>query len=664
MPKGRESVLAAGLDCAAVGSHGTCLMRRTESAEAALQPVFCIRHAARDDAPGVVQNETRLVGMVLSPTLFRCRSSVMARSARSRVFSGCSLRRRPLPLPKASVRRLSQWNALAAAPLLAVVVFLGCAKEVVLAPGLELSLRPPAVALTPGDTQQFTIVGLRNADSAAAITYSANGGMITQAGLFIAGSAPGTYFVVASQQNRTWAETSKVTVALPVDLTVREESLGYVIPDNFIGLSYEKPEISRPGMFALTHARLVELLRNLGPGVLRFGGGSLESTGWSDSARTGSTPEDVLTPTDYASLVAFARAVDWKLILGLNLGVFNPNLAADEASHVAQLAQGSLLSLEVGNEPDEYPAQGLRPAGYGYGDFKSEFESYAAAIVGFAPNLNFSGPATAGSRTIQTWVLQFLQDENARVAFASYHLYPLGPTSLEPATSPRYATIANLLSPVMMQSVASELGELRRAASTEARPFRITETNSCYAGGQPGVSDVYASALWGVDYLFTLAENGSEGANFHVGTSAPYAPIEEGTDIPHPLYYGMLFFTQAARGRLVQTSLSSDQGANVSAYASLPAAGQLHVVLVNKESSRALRIKIRTTKAYSQGLSLRLVGPSLLATTGVTIGGVAIGASGAWSASFSPDISIRGSTASVDVPAASAVLVRLTGATP
>ena len=544
-------------------------------------------------------------------------------------------------------------------------------------PTLTQMVMSPAVAnLASGGTAQFSVMGTWSdgSKSVPAVTYSATGGTITVGGLYMAGATIGVFRIIATQQGGTKADTSAVTVTapailpdsglLPLQLTVRDVILGNAIPEDFIGLSYEKPDITRAGMFATTNGKLLNLLRNLGPGVLRFGGGSLETTGWSSVPRTPTTPSEVLTPSDYTSLVAFAKAVNWKLIVGLNLGRFDPTTAATEASYLAGSAQNSLLAVEVGNEVNEYPIQGLRPASYSYSDFKTEFEIYASQIGSVAPGIVYSGPATADAATITPWVAPFLRDESSRVAFASYHLYPLGPTSKEPASSPRYATIPNLLSPTMMQSVAAELARLKQAANAQGKPFRVTETNSAYGGGQAGVSDVYAAALWGADFLFTLAESGAAGANFHVGYSAPYAPIQTASWVARPLYYGMLFFTQAARGNLVPASFSSGQTVNVSAYALTPASGQLNVVLINKEPSRAVRVAIQTAKPYSQGSSLRLLGPSLSATDGLTIGGTSISASGSWSPSFAADISIVGLTASVDVPAASAVFVRLIGAKP
>ena len=39
-------------------------------------------------------------------------------------------------------------------------------------------------------------------------------------------------------------------------------------------------------------------------------------------------------------------------------------------------------------------------------------------------------------------------------------------------------------------------------------PYRMSEGNSCYNGGKAGVSNSFASALWGADFMLLLAQIG------------------------------------------------------------------------------------------------------------------------------------------------------------
>ena len=49
------------------------------------------------------------------------------------------------------------------------------------------------------------------------------------------------------------------------------------------------------------------------------------------------------------------------------------------------------------------------------------------------------------------------------------------------------------------------------SAKAAGLPFRMTEGNSCYNAGKPGVSDTFASALWAGDFCMQMATLGCVG---------------------------------------------------------------------------------------------------------------------------------------------------------
>src|ERR687890_385647 len=75
------------------------------------------------------------------------------------------------------------------------------------------------------------------------------------------------------------------------------------------------------------------------------------------------------------------------------------------------------------------------------------------------------------------------------------------------------ATVENMLSPDLMARTRACVDSAAGPAAARGLALRVDETNSAYGFGQPGVSDVFASALWGLDYLHTLAEAGVAGVN-------------------------------------------------------------------------------------------------------------------------------------------------------
>ncbi|HEX6773224.1 MAG TPA: hypothetical protein VF126_14440, partial [Acidobacteriaceae bacterium] len=108
---------------------------------------------------------------------------------------------------------------------------------------------------------------------------------------------------------------------------------------------------------------------------------------------------------------------------------------------------------------------------------------------------------------------------------------------------------------------------------------------TCYHGGQPGVSDAFASALWAADYLLLLAQSGCAGVNLHGGGEGYYAPItgEPNATKLRPEYYGMLLAQQFAGATFVNASVS-EVSDGVNAYAARQGDTVL-LAVVNKTAS-------------------------------------------------------------------------------
>ena len=87
----------------------------------------------------------------------------------------------------------------------------------------QLVLTPASVTLAPGGTRQFVVSGTWSDGSSMvpAVTYSATGGTITVGGLYTAGTTPGTFQVIATQQGGPKADTSGVTVTAASAPTLR-----------------------------------------------------------------------------------------------------------------------------------------------------------------------------------------------------------------------------------------------------------------------------------------------------------------------------------------------------------------------------------------------------------------------------------------------------------
>jgi hypothetical protein len=422
------------------------------------------------------------------------------------------------------------------------------------------------------------------------------------------------------------------------------------ISDDFIGLSYESAVLASPAYLSPANVSVSGLIRGFGRGgVLRLGGNSSEDTFWG-GPRDGNDGI-VITPAAIDALAALLDAIDWRLIYGLNLARGSPEAAAEEAAYVARAAGTRLLAYEIGNEPDGFRSwRGVRPRTYGFGAFLAEWQRFRTAIVARLPGARFAGPAIANQ---QKWVRPFIEAAGDSLALVTRHYYADGPAHAPHLSLARLLGAAQNLEPILM--------EMRSITESYGLPFRIEETNSIYMEGQPGLSDTFAAALWGVELMFQVAEAGGRGVNFHTGDAKAYTPIgvgEGGRHVARPLYYGMLMFKEATRGAVLVPARLAAPGLNMAAYATRVPDGPLNVCLINKDLEKGARVEIEAGREFVSTSLLRLTAPSAGARTDVTLGGSAVDDFGHWLPGPLEVFPWRRDSF-VEIPSASAVIVRL-----
>jgi hypothetical protein len=422
------------------------------------------------------------------------------------------------------------------------------------------------------------------------------------------------------------------------------------VPIDFMGLGYEISSVSERGLLTASNRAYVQFVRTLAPaGVIRIGGNTSDYASWSPNGPAVSSPKaTVVDRRGLVDLGTFLRATGWRLVWGFNLGRGSIDQAVDEAAAVAASVGDSLLAFEIGNEPDLFPGV-HRPASYSYADYYAEYRRFKQAIRDKLPNAPFAGPDVI---IHADWLEQFAGTEAADIKLLTHHYYAEGPP--DNPTS----TIENLLKPNAI--LPGLLGRLEAASNSAHVPYRICETNSCFGGGKPGVSDTMAAALWGLDFLFTLAQFSAGGVNMetgvnHLGFLSYYTPMS--ADGVRPLYYGMLAFALASRGDRIQLTLEN-AGLNITAYAVRSNSGDLWLTLVNKEAARDARVRA-ACPGIATGSAFRLTAPSLSSKDGVLLGGSAVSNAGKWAAGAAEPIRIISGELEIAVPAASAALLRL-----
>jgi hypothetical protein len=430
--------------------------------------------------------------------------------------------------------------------------------------------------------------------------------------------------------------------AVKVDLS--GSPAGRPIPGNFVGFSIEYNSLLAytgvdPAAPNPTFIRLVRALAHGGSPVIRFGGDTTDWTWWSTTAAP--KPPGIryeLTPQWVAVARASALALGAHYILGINLEADSRTVAGTEARALLRgLGRGIVAGFELGNEPEIYGTVGWytnsagasvpgRPSDYGFPAFVAD---YAAISPSLPRGVPLVGPASGAPK----WVAgasRFLA-ANPGVRVLTYHAYPLR-RCYTPSSSPTYPTIANLLSPTAANGAARRLRGAVAVAHERGLQFRVDEINSVSCKGTRGVSDVFASALWGLNALFNLARAGADGVNIHTLQEAAYAPFAfthsggRWRAEVRPLYYGLLLFARAAPAgsRMVATAHAPRPALRT--WATAGPGPVAHVVLVNESATRPLTVAVRPPRPARLATVERLLAPGLLAKTGVSLAGQTFGA--------------------------------------
>ncbi len=455
---------------------------------------------------------------------------------------------------------------------------------------------------------------------------------------------------------------SGVTLAASaVDITIGSKSTGLMISSNFIGLSYEMslvgPATNGGYFFNPANKALVKMFQTLGIRSLRVGGNTAERA-------TVKVPDKA----DIDSLFGFARAAGVKVIYTLRLSDTNLVGAAATAKYIMDNYRPELVCFALGNEPDK-----LAKDSQSYADLARDFMASITSATN-APEAVFCGPGTM-HKDVQ-WADDFARDfaHNKHIIMITQHEYPAGSgrvaTNVPAACEKLLST--NLVS--MYQRLYDAFVPTARASGLQ---YRLEEANSYSNGGAAGASDAFASALWGLDYMYWWAAHGADGINFHTGgyvdgmrSPAPMKYVVFWNSMEgftsRPLGYAIKAFDLGSHGQLVPVHFSSNADQiNLTAYGVLSADGRLYITLINKETARPCNasVTIASGSSYIRGQVTFLTAPhgDITATAGVTLGSAPIKDDGSWSGTWtSLAAPLNKGLFSVKVPAASAAIVQLT----
>jgi hypothetical protein len=434
--------------------------------------------------------------------------------------------------------------------------------------------------------------------------------------------------------------------------TVDLDTVSGRLTDRSMGFSFERNTLALP-LFDDANTDLVALFRLLGRGVLRLGGNSVDRTEW-DHAGGGRTPA-IVSPPDLVRLRRFLDATGWRAIYGtpfLSAGA-SPDSVADEVTVASTTLGARLDGVELCNEPDLYALDPTTKALAGtLASFNDRWDRFATAVRAAAPEVAIVGPSDCLLQTIAGFAVPFTTAHAGELSQVTQHYYRGfgGPQQ----------TIDLLLSPDPLVPGALET-LATTAASAGAAGFRIGETNSFASGGQPGVSNSFAAALWAADWFGTATGAGALGLDFHnSGTGAGYpAIVQVGGTVTEvrPLFAGLLAAASLGTGPMRPVAID-DAGATLRAHACSTSSTQVRLLVLNLgNDDRTVSVDLAT--GVDRATSVALAGPALDATAGVTFAGAAVAIDASWDRQPPTELEVSGSIVNVPVHAGSAALVTI-----
>jgi hypothetical protein len=458
-----------------------------------------------------------------------------------------------------------------------------------------------------------------------------------------------THVVVTPSPNRTYPAVtnfykqagppagSPLEKVAPQTLTISADTTGTKLSASQIGLSFEATDLDNEILNA-DNANLVEILKGLGQPVMRFGGNSVDRRFWWSSsnepipasyAGDKAHPVRSASPADFTRIKGLLDKADAYISLTVDLGHYDPARAADMVKNASQIFGKRLVAVTIGNEPNGYAANGIRPGGYTMDDFLKDAKTYADAMYAVAPNVPISGPGTYA----ESWWGPFTKLDIKQKKILTFHHYPLSDCKASvPGDAP---TMANLMSKGMHDRSVSYHKFALKSGNAANVPTWLPETGISACPGSNETSKTYASALWSSDFALSAALLGVQQADFHSSMVTckggppmsaicaegaylqPTGPMDERAN-----YFGLSMVGTIGGGDFLKTK--NDGGGLSYGYAVKKADGSTTVVLINENNPKTAaqtQVTLELPNIPVTATMTQMTGPSYESQDGARIDG-------------------------------------------
>lgn len=288
----------------------------------------------------------------------------------------------------------------------------------------------------------------------------------------------------------------------------------------FLGIATELTTIpTLSGSATEPDTPFLHLLRDLSPGapiLLRLGGVSADDSWWAIPGMKKPPYLYTLTPQWGADVQALLKALGGKAILGVNLEqdskIDSKIASAEVADFDRYVGAGLIDDFELGNEPEYYPlavVTGRVLGHYTFADYGKKFSNIASALGG-AP---LAGPGSGSPH----WLAKLgtvLSDMPSRLKLVTVHAY-----AMKNCSRITHLSESQFFARASIQGLADSIHGTVRAAAAHGKPLRVDEINGVSCGGEAGLSNSFAEALWALNVLPALGRPASRASTSRRSTA-------------------------------------------------------------------------------------------------------------------------------------------------
>ncbi|KAF2166606.1 glycoside hydrolase family 79 protein [Zasmidium cellare ATCC 36951] len=281
---------------------------------------------------------------------------------------------------------------------------------------------------------------------------------------------------------------------------------------------------------------------------LRIGGTTQDRATYNASSPsevmyTIASPSDAPASLTYGpSFLSLAGTYNGSVILGLNRQLNNlSNTISAAKKAVAEIA--NLDAIELGNEPNFYSSSSPINTNGGSWTASDDFASQASWQAAVGGNLSRTNLVSAGVYfSTSGFSIQGLTavEGNSKQFVKDYcsHNYPQSRSTANLPQLMNHSAISQQIAPFKAEIAA---------ANSKGKAYIMGETNSATQGGG-GISPMFGSGLWVMDYSLQLLHLGTESLYFHQGTIGNCPYCWWGRYSMGAPYYGAYFATLALAG--------------------------------------------------------------------------------------------------------------------